>query len=80
MQLFLTRRFQKRFEALPRNIQDPVRKALREIQADPILGKKLTGSLEGHYSWRVGSYRILYLIQGKDIYAETVRHRREVYR
>ena len=80
MSLFLTSRFKKRFESLPRKVRDRVRLALGELEIDPRPGKKLTGALLGHYSWRVGEYRILYTLQGDDIFAETVRHRKEVYR
>ena len=80
MPLFLTSRFKKRFESLPRKVRDRVRLALGELEIDPRLGKKLTGSLQGHYSWRVGRYRVLYTLQGNNIFAETVRHRKEVYR
>ena len=80
MPLFLTNHFKKRFESLPQKVRDRVRLALGELEIDPRLGKKLTGSLQGHYSWRVGKYRVLYMLQGNDIFAETVRHRKEVYR
>ena len=80
MLLFLTNHFKKRFKSLPQKVRDRVRLALGELEIDPRLGKKLTGSLQGHYSWRVGKYRVLYTLQGNNIFAETVRHRKEVYR
>lgn len=81
MALFLTQTFQKRFLRLPKNIQPNVEAALRKIYSNPLVGKKLLGDLEGEFSLRVGAYRIIYFIdKNKNIWAETVRHRKEVYR
>lgn len=80
MHLYLTKRFQKRFEELPKEIQGKTEEAIWAIEQNPYTGKKLSGALEGHYSWRLGHYRILYTVQGQNIFAETVKHRKEVYR
>ena len=78
--LLLTRTFQKRFERLEPGIQSRVRQALLSIRQDPFVGKQLTGDLAGDLSLRVGSYRIIYAVDGDDIWIETVGHRRDVYR
>lgn len=81
MALFLTRTFQKNFEKLPKGIQNQVEKALREIYSNPSVGKKLLGDLEGEYSHRIGKYRIIYFIDRENnIWIETVRHRKDVYK
>jgi mRNA interferase RelE/StbE len=81
MALFLTRTFQKSFCRLPKNIQPKVEAALREIYSNPVTGKRLLGDLEGEFSLRVGAYRIIYFLDEKNnIWVETVRHRKEVYR
>ncbi|MBI4375692.1 MAG: type II toxin-antitoxin system RelE/ParE family toxin [Elusimicrobia bacterium] len=80
MELFLTRRFTSRYEKLPHAIQDLVRAALDEIARDPFEGKRLSGNLAGEFSWRVGRYRIIYTVEGNRIFAETVAHRKDVYR
>lgn len=81
MALFLTRTFQKNFLRLPKNSQPKVEAALRKIYANPLSGKKLLGDLEGEFSLRVGIYRIIYFIDKDDnIWIETVRHRKEVYK
>ena len=81
MALFLTRTFQKNFLRLPKNSQSKVEAALREIHSNPMAGKKLLGDLEGEFSFRIGAYRIIYFIdQEKNIWVETVRHRRDVYK
>lgn len=80
MELYLTRRFIHKLEKLPRAVQDEVRAALPEIERTPFEGKRLSGYLEGEFSWRVGRYRIIYTIEDKKIFAEAVAHRKEVYR
>jgi len=81
MALFLAQTFQKNFLGLPKNIQPKVEAALQKIYSNPLAGKKLLGDLEGEFSLRVGMYRIIYFIDKENnIWIETVRHRKEVYR
>jgi mRNA interferase RelE/StbE len=81
MALFLTQTFQKNFLRLPKNIQPKVESALQKIFSNPLAGKRLLGDLEGEFSLRVGSYRIIYFLDRENnIWAETVRHRKEVYK
>lgn len=80
MRIFLTRKFQKNFEKLEKEAQRKIKLTLKQIYTNPHKGKKLIGELEGEYSWRVGSSRIIYTIEKKDVWIETVRHRKESYR
>ena len=38
-------------------------RALDDVSQDPFQGKALKGKLQGRYSYRIGSYSILYLIR-----------------
>jgi len=81
MNLYLTKMFQKRLSQLPKTIQSKIEEALKEIYLDPYSGKRLLGELEGEFSFRVGTYRIIYCIDEQDnIWIETVRHRKNAYR
>lgn len=81
MALYLTRTFQKNFEKLPKKIQPGVKEALKELYLNPLKGKRLLGDLEREFSLRVGSYRIVYFVDiDGNIWVETVRHRKEVYK
>lgn len=81
MVLFLTKTFQKNFQKLPKNIQTKVENSLKKIHLDSYTGKKLLGELEGEFSYRLGKYRIIYFIdREKNIWIETVRHRKDVYK
>jgi len=80
--LYLTRRFQKSFEALDPPVQERIHAALEGIATNPRKDKALTGPLEGEFSLRAGSHRIIYVFDptADTVWLETVRHRREVYR
>ena len=59
-----------------------VAKALDDLERDPFQGKRLVGELQGRYSYRVGSYRIVYLIRQHELLVLVidVGHRRDIYR
>ena len=78
--VFLTKRFQKSFKKLDKKTQTRVKDAIEVIREDPQAGKVLTGSLAGDYFYRVGNYRIVYLVEAENIWLETVKNRREVYK
>lgn len=57
-------------------------RALDSISENPYCAKPLAGNLAGHYSYRVGDYRILFEIEKKKllVYVEKIEHRARVYR
>ena len=59
-----------------------VASALDDLQRDPYQGKPLKGELKGRYSYRVGSYRIIYLIHQQQlrVLVIDIGHRRDIYR
>ena len=59
-----------------------VASALDDLQRDPHQGKPLKGELRGRYSYRVGSYRIVYLVRQRELLVLIidVGHRRDIYR
>ena len=80
----LTREATRHFDALPRDLQDPVLNALTDLEIDPeAAGKPLLGRLKGLWSARVGSYRIIYSIEGSSrspkVIVRAIRHRAQVY-
>ena len=56
--------------------------AFDDLERDPFQGKSLKGELKGRYSYRVGDYRILYMIRRHEliVYVIDMGHRRDVYR
>lgn len=53
---------EKAIDFLPEQDRSRILKALRFLSIDPFDGKKLSGKRSGQYSYRVGSYRIIYEI------------------
>jgi mRNA interferase RelE/StbE len=55
---------------------------LDALEHDPFSGKALKGELKGHYSYRVGSYRVIYRIYRDQLLVIVIDigHRREIYR
>ncbi len=66
---------------IPGNIKDRIRKAIEtRLLIDPIsYGLPLRKSLQGYRKLRVGDYRIIYRIQGKEILILKIGHRKDVY-
>lgn len=80
----LTRQAKKHFDDLPARLQEPVLNVLTEIEIDPeAAGKALVGRLSGLRSARVGSFRIIYSIEGKgrssSVIVRAIKHRSTAY-
>ena len=59
-----------------------VAQALDDLERHPFQGKPLKGELKGRYSYRVGSYRVIYLVRRQEllILIIDIGHRRDIYR
>ncbi len=80
----LTREATRHFETLPQTLQEPVLNALTDLEAEPeAAGKPLLGRLRGLWSARVGSYRIIYSIEGSRrspvVIVRAIKHRSSAY-
>jgi len=58
----LTKSFLRELNKLPEDVRDIILRGIDEIVSNPFLGVKLRGELEGCWRWRVGKYRMIYLI------------------
>ena len=61
-----TRGFTKEFNKLPKNIKEKILEALEKAIENPYIRTKLQSKLEGLWRWRVGEYRVIYLINEKE--------------
>ncbi len=79
--LAITPQAQKGLKRLKKADELPVKLALEDIKEDPMLGKPLDRELIGRFSYRIGVYRIIYLVnqQDKIIIILTADHRGRVY-
>ncbi|WP_456487493.1 type II toxin-antitoxin system RelE family toxin [Candidatus Alkanophaga liquidiphilum] len=80
-QVVVSRKFDRRFSNLSREVQDRIVEKLKALQERPELGKPLKGKLRGLRSLRVGKYRIIYQVDedSKVVRVITVGRREEVY-
>lgn len=64
-----------------KNLEKRIQGARSKLAQNPLIGKKLTGKLEGQYALRIWPYRIVYFVnQEKDVIITDIRHRKDVYR
>ncbi|WP_367184988.1 type II toxin-antitoxin system RelE/ParE family toxin [Ferrimicrobium sp.] len=79
--IILTRTARKDLDTLPQQVRDRTINALRSIDQNPLVGKKLLGRLSGTRSARIGrAYRLLYQIREDDIVVLAIRPRKDAYR
>jgi mRNA-degrading endonuclease RelE of RelBE toxin-antitoxin system len=79
-ELVIAQRFVKDMRRLSREDQVRVRRALSRIQLEPYRGRKVVVAETGQYRWRVGSLRIRYDIEDRQIQILRVIKREEAYR
>lgn len=77
--VFLTPQAQKDYKKLPPVEQKKIRKRLTLLEINSYAGKRLAGKLHEVYSLRAWPYRILYLIQGREVWVTHIAHRQGVY-
>ena len=56
--------------------------ALDSLEKNPFQGKALKGELKGRYSYRIGTYRIVYCIEQHRLLVIVIDigHRRDIYK
>jgi mRNA interferase RelE/StbE len=79
--LFYTRRAEKDIKKLDPAIKHQIGKAILKLQNNPLEhSEKLTDPKIGTYRFRIGDYRVIFDIEGKDIVILKVGHRKEIYK
>jgi len=64
---------------LPPDLKRQVRSVMDQIEKDPESGKPLEDDLAGFRSFRIGRYRLIYVIQGDRLVMEAFGSRRDIY-
>ena len=79
--LFIRSKAKDTLRKLPDKHRLALIEGLEDIAIDPYLGKSLFRELAGRFSYRVGTYRIIYKIdeQNRVVYVSSIGHRRGVY-
>lgn len=80
--ILITPRAKKEIDRLQPEIIEKIGFALQELSINPYFGKPLQANYKGLYSYRVGSYRIVYDILNHQLVIRVIKvmHRRDVYR
>ncbi len=77
----LTKRASKDINQLPEQFSAKAKSLIRQLETDPLMGKKLQGRLEGQRSVRLGrSHRIIYSLHGPSVVVLTIIARKDAYR
>ena len=71
----------KDIKKLDPSVRRVIKNALLRLSENPMLGKPLSDTLSGYYSYRVSDYRIIYKVRDQEliIIIVSIGHRREVY-
>ncbi|MBI4224456.1 MAG: type II toxin-antitoxin system RelE/ParE family toxin [Deltaproteobacteria bacterium] len=79
--LKLSQQASRFYEGLAGKHKKQMAHAFDKLALDPYIGKPLKGELKGYWSYRVGVYRMIYVIRQMQIIVEVLRiqHRKEVY-
>lgn len=77
----ITARAKKELKAISKLYGYSISEAIEEIKEDPFSGKPLTRELIRKFSYKVGSFRIIYKINKRDkiIHILTAGHRSVIY-
>ncbi len=79
--LVYTRRAEKDIKKLDPTVKTSIGTSLLKLQDNPVqYSEKLTDPRIGTYRLRIGDYRVIFDIEGKDIVVLRVGHRKDIYR
>ena len=71
--MLISKTFQRKFQQLQKNFQNQIKKSLKELQNDPYTSrtncdiKSLKDTRPKKYRLRVGNYRVIYIIENKEV-------------
>ena len=74
--------FLKKYQKIPNNMKSRITENLKEILIKPDNGTMLVGPLKGLWKVRVGKYRVIYEIDGKQniVVFHDLKLRKNVYK
>jgi len=71
--VLVSKTFQHKFNQIQKNLQNNIRKSLKELQIDPFTPrsncdvKSLKDTRPKKYRLRIGNYRVIYIVDQKEI-------------
>lgn len=80
-ELVYTARAVRDVNALDENVKQRIGKTIIRYKEDPLAyAEKLTDPTLGTYRFRIGDYRVIFDIEGRDVIILRIGHRKEIYR
>lgn len=78
----ITAQARRELKSIKKVYQEAISIVFEELRENPFIGKPLARELIGKYSYKVGSYRIIYLIDKKEklVLVLTAGHRSSIYK
>ena len=75
----------REYKKIDSSIRPQIQTALDALQHNPLVGpkiKRLKGRLQEYFRYRVGDYRIVYVVDPRErtVHVDYIQHRRDVYR
>ena len=71
--VLVSKTFQQKFQQLQKNFQNQIRNSLKQLRSDPYTSrpncdiKSLIDTRPKKYRLRVGNYRVIYIIENKEV-------------
>ena len=85
-EVLLSETARRQLKGLPSNMQERVKKALAELYDDPYRSRpkadirKLKGPNRDYYRIRIGNYRAIYIVDGKNVMVAKILPRSSAYK
>lgn len=81
-QIIASPQAQKELKTIKKLYRDVLVQAVQELKDDPFVGKPLVEEYSGRYTYKIGVYRIIYIINKNDqtVFILTAGHRSTVYK
>ena len=80
-ELVYTLRAERDIQKLDTQIKARIGKTLQRYREAPLdFAERLTDPIIGSYRFRIGDYRVIFDIEGRDIVVLRVGHRRDIYK
>lgn len=82
VQVIFTKTAEKSFLKLPIEAKKKIVKAVEKLTANPLVGERLKGELEGQYKLYAWPYRVIYIFSAtnKILTVVEVEHRQGIYK
>ncbi len=79
VEVIYTEKFEREFKKADNSMKDKIKKQIKKVIENPMVGKPLKYDLKGERTIYVKPFRIIYSFLNNTIYFLRFEHRKEVY-